>query len=90
MIIQTREIIQGSFGNPDEVQEFPNGKFEVVKLGERTVGRITLQPGWRWSKDLKGMTGTESCENTHTQFVISGRLKVEMRDGGAFEFGPAT
>jgi len=38
-----------NFKNPDEVRTFELGKVELVKIGGRTIGRATLQPGWKWS-----------------------------------------
>ena len=48
-----------SFAKPDEVREFPNGRVEIVKVGGAEVGRLTLQPGWRWSNDVKPIAGTD-------------------------------
>jgi hypothetical protein len=33
--------------NPDEVRKFTNGKIELANLGDSTIGRMTLEPGWR-------------------------------------------
>ena len=77
-----------SFTNPDEVREFPNGRIEIVKVGGAEIGRLTLQPGWRWSNDVKPIAGTELCEAPHMQYHVSGRLHVVMGDGTEFEAGP--
>ena len=37
-----------NLGSPDQIVEFENITVEQVDLGDITVGRITLQPGWRW------------------------------------------
>jgi len=52
------------------------------------VGRGRVQPGWRWSNDLRPITGTASCEFEHTGFVISGVLHVEMSDGTELDLKP--
>ncbi len=75
--------------NPDEVRNFANGKVELANLGEAAIGRITLEPGWNWSKDVKPVANTNSCQLPHTQYVISGRLRVKMDDGKEQEFGPS-
>ena len=77
-----------SFATPDEVREFPNGRVEIVKVGGAEVGRLTLQPGWRWSNDVKPIAGTELCEAPHMQYHVSGRVHVRMADGTEFEAGP--
>jgi hypothetical protein len=67
--------------NPDDVRKFTNGKVELANLGDVIIGRITLDPGWKWSNDVKPIVNTSSCQIPHTQYVISGRLRVRM-DGG--------
>jgi hypothetical protein len=70
-----------NFTKPDEVREFPNGKVELVKIGAVTVGRATLQPGWKWSTSVKPLAKTKSCEAPHFQYQISGTMVVKMDDG---------
>ncbi len=41
-----------NFSQPDLARTFPNGKIDVIQLGEVAVGRFLFQPGWRWSKDV--------------------------------------
>jgi hypothetical protein len=69
------------FGKPEEVREFPKGRLELVKIGGATVGRVILQPGWRWSTSVKPIAGTKSCEAPHFQYHVSGVLRVVMDDG---------
>lgn len=76
------------FGQPDEVRTFPKGKLELVKLGERSIGRFTLEPGWRWSECVKPTAGTDWCQGAHFQYHLSGRLHVILADGAEFEAGP--
>jgi mannose-6-phosphate isomerase-like protein (cupin superfamily) len=74
--------------NPDEVRKFPNAKVELANLGDTVIARITGEPGWKWSKDVKPIVNTNSCQMAHTQYVISGRIRVRMDDGTEREFGP--
>jgi hypothetical protein len=74
--------------NPDDVRKFTNGRIELANLGEATIGRMTLEPGWKWSKDVKPIVNTNSCQMAHTGYGISGRLHVKMDDGTEQEFGP--
>jgi hypothetical protein len=73
-----------SFGAPHEVREFPNGRAEILKVGDSEIGRLVFEPGWRWSNDLKPIAGTESCEAPHFQYHLSGRLGIRMDDGTEF------
>ena len=66
---------------PDETRTFEKAKLELVKIGEATVGRAVLQPGWRWSTHVKPIAKTKSCEAPHFQYHVSGTLHVLMDDG---------
>ena len=77
-----------SFAKPDERRAFPNGQAEILKMGQGEVGRLVFQPGWRWSKDVKAIARTDSCEAPHFQYHVSGRLGIRMDDGREFIAGP--
>jgi hypothetical protein len=70
-----------SFTTPTEVREFPNGRAEILDIGDAEIGRLTFQPGWRWSEHVKPLAGTSSCEAPHFQYHLSGRLAIMMDDG---------
>jgi len=76
-----------TFAKPDEVREFPNGRAEILAVGGAEVGRLTLQPGWRWSTDVKPLAKTSSCEAPHFQYHVSGKLAIRMDDGTEFIAG---
>ena len=84
----TQNTEHRSYAEPDEVREFPNGRAEIVKIGGAEIGRLVLQPGWRWSNDVKPVAGTDLCEAPHMQYHVSGRIHVVMADGTEFEAGP--
>ena len=84
----TQNTEHRSYTEPDEVREFPRGKAEILKVGGAEIGRLTLQPGWRWSNDVKPLAGTDLCEAPHMQYHVSGRVHVLMADGTEFEAGP--
>ena len=70
-----------SFATPDEVRSFPSGRVEIIQLDEIAIGRMRLQPGWRWSKDVAPVVCTPSCQNRHIGYAMSGTLEVTMDDG---------
>jgi hypothetical protein len=72
----------------DETRTFEKGKVDLINIGGGTVGRLTLEPGWPWSKHVKPVAGTEWCEAPHFQYHLSGRIAVKMQDGTEFEAGP--
>lgn len=77
-----------SFGEPDEVREFPMGRLELVKIGGATVGRAIFEPGWRWATSVQPLAQTKSCEAPHFQYHVAGVLKVVMDDGTELECRP--
>lgn len=70
-----------NFSKADEVREFPKGKVELITIGGATIGRATLEPGWRWSESVQPIAKTKSCEAPHFQYHVAGTLKVVMDDG---------
>lgn len=83
-------MVRRNLDAPDETRRFENntGKLDVVNIDGSAVGRATFQPGWRWSKDVKPIAGTASCQAPHVGYFVSGRMKVVMDDGETLEFGP--
>ncbi|HEV3267989.1 MAG TPA: cupin domain-containing protein [Acidimicrobiales bacterium] len=77
-----------TFDQADEIREFPNGRVEILKIGDGEVGRLVLQPGWRWSKDVKPIAQTASCQAPHFQYHVSGNISILMDDGTEFSAGP--
>ena len=65
--------------NPDEVRKFTNGKIELANIGEATIGRMTLEPGCKWSKDVKPIVNTNSCQLTYRIWNIrKTRLEISV------------
>jgi hypothetical protein len=81
-------IEKRSFTKPDEVREFPKGKLELVKIGEDTIGRLTLMPGWKWSEHVKPVAKTDWCEAPHYQYQVCGHIHVVTKDGQELDSNP--
>lgn len=79
---------QKSFGKPDEIRTFPNGKLELVKIGNAMIGRAIFEPGWKWSESVQPLAKTKSCEAPHYQYHVSGELMVKMDDGTMLHLKP--
>ncbi|MHB1459031.1 MAG: cupin domain-containing protein [Armatimonadota bacterium] len=77
-----------NFKSPDEVRTFEKGRLELLHIGDGVVGRLILQPGWRWSLHVKPLAGTEWCEAPHFQYHAAGRLHIVMADGTEFDAEP--
>ena len=85
----TVQMEKKSINSPDEIRTFDKGKVELTTFTNgTTIGRITLEPGWSWEKCVKPIVKTNSCEAPHTQYMISGHIKVVMDDGSEEQFGP--
>ena len=76
--------------SPEETRPFEDGKgrLDLVNMDAGPIGRAVFEPGWQWSKHVKPIAGTESCEAAHFGYFLSGRMKVVMDDGQEDEFGP--
>jgi quercetin dioxygenase-like cupin family protein len=89
MVATSNPMEKKSMNSPDEVRTFDKGRIELTSFKNgATIGRITLEPGWSWDKSVKPIVKTNSCKAPHTQYMISGRMKVVMDDGVEEEFGP--
>jgi quercetin dioxygenase-like cupin family protein len=73
---------------PEQTLKYEKVKVEVVTAGGLTFERNTAEPGWQWSKHIKPIAKTESCQKSHLFYMISGRLRVRMDDGKEEEFNP--
>jgi quercetin dioxygenase-like cupin family protein len=82
------EVILKRFEKPDEVREFPMGRFEIVRIGGLSIGRARYEPGWRWSLHNGPEVGTPSCRVEHVGLVLSGRCAVHMDDGREWVLEP--
>ena len=72
---------QKSHNSPDEVRTPNKTRIEVVHLEGFTIGRLTFQPGWRWSECIKPVVKTDRCQVSHVGYAVSGRLTVHLPDG---------
>ncbi len=77
-----------STSKPDETRNFPKAKVELIKLEGTTFALTTFEPGWKWSKDIKPLVKTKSCQVLHTIYQVSGKLHARMDDGTENEYGP--
>ena len=76
------------FGAPNELRKFEKGKLQLLNFKSGTVGRAVFEPGWKWSKHVKPIAKTKSCEAPHFQYHVTGVLHVKMDDGTEMDIGP--
>ena len=80
--VETRD-----FASPDEVRSPEKTTIDVVNVGSTEVGRLTFEPGWRWSECIKPVVGTESCQAEHLGYAVSGRIHITHEDGTETDIG---
>jgi class 3 adenylate cyclase len=73
------------FTEASDVRTIPRGRIDVVELDDAVVGRMTYEPGWRWSVDVRPIAGTDTCQYHHLGVTLSGRLRAQMPDGTELE-----
>jgi mannose-6-phosphate isomerase-like protein (cupin superfamily) len=87
-MVETQRMQKRSFDAPDEQRPAGSARADIINLGNVTITRITCQPGWRWSTDVKPIAKTDSCDAPHLQYIVSGRTHVLMDNGEEQDFGP--
>lgn len=78
-----------AMGRPDEVRPFEGaGRTEIFEIADFVIGRMVMEPGWTWQKNVRPIAGTEQCLYHHLGYVLSGQLGVRMLDGTEAVIGP--
>ena len=83
-----RLLQKKSFDKPDEVMTPPFSRVERITIGENTIIKYIFEPGWQWSKHLRPIMGTPSCQIYHFGVQLTGRMHVKSDDGQEIEYGP--
>jgi hypothetical protein len=60
-------------------------RLDVGRAGAARVKRMIYPPGFRWSKDMKPVTGTDLCMHAHVGFLVHGEIHIEYADGCVVE-----
>jgi class 3 adenylate cyclase len=81
-------IRRASLDDPLASRSISRGVGALAQVGPLAIGRARLEPGWRWSEDIKPIAGTAWCQAHHLHILVSGRFIVEMDDGEVAEFTP--
>jgi len=61
-------------------------RLDVGRAGEARIKRMIYPPGFRWSKDMKAVVGSELCMHAHAWFLARGEIHVEYSDGCVLEY----
>jgi len=60
-------------------------RLDVGRAGAARVKRMIYPPGFRWSKDMKPVVGTDFCMHAHAGFLARGEIHIEYADGCVVE-----
>ena len=59
---------------------------DIVKAGAGRVKRVVYPPGFRWSVDMKHVSGTPLCMHAHVGWIVRGHVQVQYGDGCVASF----
>ena len=60
-------------------------QIDIVRAGASRVKRLIYPPGFRWSKDMKPIVGTELCMHAHVGYLAGGQIHIQYADGCTLE-----
>jgi hypothetical protein len=60
-------------------------QLEVGRAGAARVKRMIYPVGFRWSRDMKPVVGTDLCMHAHVGFLARGEIHIEYADGCVVE-----
>jgi quercetin dioxygenase-like cupin family protein len=79
--VAVTQFVVKSHSSPDEVRSPAKTRVEVVRLEGFTLGRLSFEPGWRWSECIKPVAQTDSCQLSHVGYAVAGRITIRLQDG---------
>jgi hypothetical protein len=69
-----------------EHREVAGVQIDLAPAGNGRIKRVIYPPGFRWSRDMKPISGTDRCQFAHVGFLLQGQVHVEYPDGCTDEF----
>ena len=64
-----------------ERKNFGHVRVDIGRAGAARVKRMVYPVGFRWSKDMKPVVGTDLCMHAHVGFLAHGEIHIEYADG---------
>ena len=68
-----------------ERREIGHVLLEVGRAGNARVKRMVYPAGFKWSRDMKPVVGTDLCMHAHVGFLVHGEIHIEYPDGCVIE-----
>ena len=69
-----------------EHREIGGVQLDVASAGNCRVKRTIYPAGFRWSKNMKPLVGTDLCMHAHVGFLARGEIHMEFADGCVLEY----
>lgn len=69
-----------------EHREVAGVQIDLAPAGNGRIKRVIYPAGFRWSRDMQPISGTDRCQFAHVGFLLQGRVHVEYPDGCTDEF----
>jgi len=69
-----------------EHREIAGVRLDVTSAGQCRVKRVIYPQGFRWSRDMKPVVGTDLCRHAHVGFLARGQIHIQYADGCTLEF----
>src|SRR6266404_1773212 len=54
-------------------REIGGVQLDIARAGNARVKRVVYQPGFRWSRQMKPLVGTDLCQHAHVGFSPAAR-----------------
>jgi hypothetical protein len=54
---------------------------DIGRAGNGRIKRMIYPAGFRWSRDMQPIVGTEYCMHAHVGFLVQGEIHVHYADG---------
>jgi len=72
--------------NGAQHHEVAGVRIDVSPAGDGRIKRVIYPVGFRWSRDMKRISGTDRCMFAHVGFLLQGQVHVDYPDGCTVEF----
>lgn len=72
--------------NGAQHHEVAGVRIDIAPAGAGRIKRVIYPAGFRWSRDMRPISGTDRCMFAHVGFLLQGQVHVEYPDGCTQEF----
>jgi len=81
----TSDLLQAPMKGAEH-REIGGVQLDVASAGNCRVKRVIYPAGFRWSRNMKPLVGTDLCMHAHVGFLARGEIHMEFADGCVLEY----